>query len=158
MGAVFLTRGIGAAFGNILCSKLFRVVRGKPAVSVTLFLLAACLICIPLSDDVGTLHLNFFALGFLTAIVDSGCQLMTLRLHGSAAGPWLGANTVAFGVSGTVSPLIGWLTGSLVVAYCTLAAVTVCIGFYLIVLPKPDLEPALNEVRHVAHIFVWQMM
>ena len=122
------------------------MVRGKPAVSVTLFLLAACLICIPLSDDVGTLHLNFFALGFLTAIVDSGCQLMTLRLHGSAAGPWLGANTVAFGVSGTVSPLIGWLTGSVVVAYCTLAAVTVFIGFYLIVLPKPDLEPALNEV------------
>lgn len=68
------------------------------------------------------------------------------RLHGSAAGPWLGANTVAFGVSGTVSPLIGWITGSLVVEYAVLASAPFVIGFVLIVLPRPDFQPEPQEV------------
>lgn len=116
-------------------------------VAMALVLLAATLLCVPSSGHVGTLHVNFLALGFLTAIIDSGCQLMTLRLHGSAAGPWLGANTVSFGVSGTAAPLIGWLTGSLMVQYCVLAAVTFCIAFFLVVLPRPDVQPPLHEVR-----------
>lgn len=146
IGAVFLTRGVGASIGNLISAKLYTWVRGKIAVSVTLFLLAVSLIWMPLARDVGTLHLNFLAIGFLTAIVDTGCQLMTRRLYGSAAGPWLGANTVAFGLCGAISPLIGWLTGSLVVEYSILAAVTFIIGFVLVVLPRPDSQPSLREV------------
>ncbi len=143
---MFLTRGIGAGLGNIASPKLYRLARGKITVSVTLFLLAANLLVVPLADNAGALHLTFLALGFLTAIVDAGCQLMTRRLHGSAAGPWLGANTVSFGLGGAFSPLIGWLTGSLVVEYAILATVTFLIGCFLVVLPSPDVEPAPHEV------------
>ncbi|CAN0166954.1 unnamed protein product [Ectocarpus sp. 4 AP-2014] len=110
-----------------------------------LFLLAGNLLLVPLANTVGSLHLSFFSLGFLTAIVDAGCQLMTRRLHGSAAGPWLGANTVSFGLSGAFSPLIGLLTGSLVVEYAILASVAFLIGCFLVVLPSPDVEPAPHE-------------
>lgn len=146
IGAVFLTRGIGEGLGNVVSSKVYKYVRGKFVVSATLFLLAGALLTMPLTGDVGTLHLNFLALGFLTAIIDAGCQLMTRRLHGSAAGPWLGANTVSFGLSGAISPLIGWLTGSLVVEYSILASVAVIIGFVLVVLPRPGVQPAPHEV------------
>ena len=114
---------------------------------MSLFLLAGDLLAVPLSGDVRTLHLNFLALGFLAAIIDSGCLLMTRRLHGSAAGPWLGANTVSFGVSGALSPLIGWLTGSLMVQYSVLAAVAFIIGFILVVLPGPGRQLPPGEVR-----------
>lgn len=145
IGAVFLTRGIGAGLGNIVSPKLYRLARGKITVSVTLFLLAGNLLLVPLADNSGALHVMFLALGFLTAIVDAGCQLMTRRLHGSAAGPWLGANTVSFGLGGAFSPLIGWLTGSLVVEYAILATVTFLIGCFLVVLPSPDVEPPPHE-------------
>lgn len=146
IGAVFLTRGVGAGLGNIVSSKLYMWARGKIAISVALFLLAANLLLVPLADEVGPLHLNFLSLGFLTAIIDAGCQLMTRRLHGSAAGPWLGANTVSFGLGGAFSPLVGWLTGSLVVEYAVLASVAFLIGCFLVVLPSPDVEPAPHEV------------
>ena len=155
IGAVFLTRGIGAGLGNLVAPKLYLWARGKHVVSVALFLLAAFLLAVPLSDDVRTLHLNFLILGFLAAIIDAGCLLMTRRLHGSAAGPWLGANTVAFGVSGALSPLIGWLTGSLMVQYSVLAAVGFIIGFILVVLPRPGVQPPPSEVRVI--VFRWRL-
>lgn len=116
-------------------------------ISVALFLLAGNLLLVPLARDAGALHLNFLSLGFLAAIIDAGCQLMTRRLHGSAAGPWLGASTVSFGLGGAFAPLIGWLTGSLVVEYAVLATVAFLIGCFLVVLPSPDVEPAPREVR-----------
>ncbi|CAM9594628.1 unnamed protein product [Pylaiella littoralis] len=145
IGAVFLTRGVGAALGNIVSSKLYMWVRGKITIAVALFLLAANLLLVPLAYDVGRLHLNFLSLGFVTAIVDAGCQLMTRRLHGSAAGPWLGANTVSFGLGGALAPLVGLLTGSLMVEYAILASAAFLIGCFLVVLPSPDVEPAPRE-------------
>lgn len=126
--------------------KLYTWARGKITIAVALFLLAANLLLVPLVGNAGTLHLMFLTIGFVTAIVDAGCQLMTRRLHGSAAGPWLGANTVSFGLGGAFAPLIGWLTGRLMVEYAILATVAFLIGCFLVVLPRPDVEPAPHEV------------
>lgn len=149
VGSVFLTRGVGAGLGNIVASKLYVWARGKITISVALFVLSANLLLVPLGDNVGRLHLNFLSLGFVSAITDAGCQLMTRRLHGSAAGPWLGANTVSFGLGGAFAPLIGWLTGSLQVEYAVLASVAFLIACFLVVLPSPDVEPAPHEVSYV---------
>lgn len=135
--------------GLALSSKLYGWIGGKIAVSVTLFLLAGALLSMPLNRSVLELHATFFAIGLLTSVINCGCQIMTCRLHGSAAGPWLGANTVAFGLSGAISPLIGFLTGSLIVQYSVLAAVTVVIAFFLVVLPRPERPAGLIEVRSV---------
>lgn len=132
--------------GAILSSKLYIWINGKIIASIALFLLAGALLCIPLNRTVGSLHANFFAVGLLTSVINSGCQIMTRRLHGAAAGPWLGANTIAFGVSGAISPLIGWLTGAPIVEYSVLSAVTFCIAFVLVVMPKPDTSVGLLEV------------
>lgn len=147
LGSVFIARGFGAGIGAILSSKLYVwLTNGKIITSVALFLLAGCLLCIPLNDTVGSLHANFFAIGLLTSVINSGCQIMTRRLHGAEAGPWLGANTISFGISGAISPLIGWLTGAAIVEYSVLAAVAFFIGCFLVVMPKPELPVALLEV------------
>lgn len=71
---------------------------------------------------------------------------MTRKLHGSHAGPWLGANTVAFGISGALVPLIGYLTGSLFVQYTILSSFSCIVGAFLIVLPAPEKYEGLLEV------------
>lgn len=141
--AVFISRGLGAGLGALLSSKLYLVITGKVLVSISLFLLAGCVLSMALISRVTMLIVNFGAVGFLTAVIAAGSQIMTHRLHGSAAGPWLGANTIAFGVSGAFSPLIGFLTGSLVVEYSILASMAVCIAFFLVVMPEPHKQVGL---------------
>ena len=60
-----------------------------------------------------------------TATLDTGCQIMTRKVHGVHAGPWLGANTVCFAIAGALVPLIEIVTGELFAQYATLATISV---------------------------------
>lgn len=115
--------------------------------SIVLLFLTAVLLYMPFLSSVVNLHISFFMLGLSTAIIDTGCQIMTRKLHGSAAGPWLGANTVAFGISGALVPLIGYITGSLDIQYFILASVSCIVGVFMIVLPAPEKYEGLLEVN-----------
>lgn len=143
---MFIARGIGAVLGAVVSSKLYLWVRGNTVMSLVLLFLTSVLIYMPFITWTTTLHLAFFVLGLCTAITDTGCQIMTRKLHGAKAGPWLGANTVAFGVSGAIVPLIGYTTGSLFVQYVILAAVSVIVAAFLIILPAPEKYEGLLEV------------
>lgn len=114
--------------------------------SFVLLFLTTVLMYMYFITSVVILHGAFFALGLCTAITDTGCQIMTRKLHGAKAGPWLGANTVAFGVSGALVPLIGYLTGSLFIQYVILATVSCMVAAFLIVLPAPEKYEGLLEV------------
>lgn len=63
---------------------------------------------------------------------------MTRKLHGKEAGPWLGANTVAFGISGAIVPVIEIYTGNIKVQYFSLAACVFLIAMLLAVGPNPE--------------------
>lgn len=116
--------------------------------SLVLLILTGVLMYMPFISSVISLHVAFFGLGLCTAITDTGCQIMTRKLHGAKAGPWLGANTVVFGISGALVPLIGYLTGSIFVQYVILAAVSCLVASFLIILPAPEKYDGLLEVSH----------
>ncbi|CAM9449177.1 unnamed protein product [Ectocarpus sp. 6 AP-2014] len=147
VGSVFIARGVGAVLGAVVSSKLYLWMRGNNVMSIVLLLLTAVLIYMPFITSVYTLHFAFFVLGLCTAITDTGCQIMTRKLHGAKAGPWLGANTVVFGISGALVPLIGYLTGSLFVQYIILSAVSCATAVFLIILPAPEKYEGLLEER-----------
>lgn len=136
--------------GAIVSSKLYKWIRGNTVMSLVLLLLTAVLMYMPFISSVMILHVAFFALGLCTAITDTGCQIMTRKLHGAKAGPWLGANTVVFGISGALVPLIGYLTGSIFVQYVILAAVSCLVASFLIILPAPEKYEGLLEVSRKA--------
>jgi hypothetical protein len=48
------------------------------------------LIYLPFVRSNVVLHTMFLFLGLGTAITDTGVQIMTRKLHGKFAGPWLG--------------------------------------------------------------------
>ena len=122
VGTVFIARGIGAITGALGSARLYAPPRrGNAVMVVVLLLLSIVLLYMPFVRDVWVLHATWFLLGACTATLDTGCQIMTRKVHGVHAGPWLGANTVCFAIAGALVPLIEIVTGELFAQYATLA-------------------------------------
>ena len=122
VGTVFIARGIGAITGALGSARLYAPPRrGNAVMVVVLLLLSVVLLYMPFVRDVWVLHATWFLLGACTATLDTGCQIMTRKVHGVHAGPWLGANTVCFAIAGALVPLIEIVTGELFAQYATLA-------------------------------------
>jgi len=138
-GTVFLARGVGAVTGTVASARLFRVGRrGNSILAAILLALMVVLACLPAIDALWTMHAAWFALGLCTSTLDTGCQIMTRRVHGTLAGPWLGANTVAFAVSGALVPLLQVATGDLFWQYGVLAGVALLNAVAFLFLPHPE--------------------
>lgn len=138
IGTVFIARGAGAVFGAFASSKLYMWFRGNRVLTCSLLLLSIILAALPFNTSVILLHFYFFFLGIGTAVTDTGCQIMTRKLHGKAAGPWLGANTVSFGIAGALVPLIETLTDKLSVQYLIVAGLVFIITLLICFGPDPE--------------------
>lgn len=106
IGNVFISRGMGSIAGAIVSSKLYVWCPGNLVMAVSLTLIAVILFILPHNTSIFGLHIFFLFLGFQTSVIDTGCQILTRLLHGKSAGPWLGANTVVFGLAASVVPII----------------------------------------------------
>jgi predicted MFS family arabinose efflux permease len=138
IATVFIARGIGAILGAIASAKLYMWYQGNFVMSFSLGSIALLLLCLPFNTSVIGLHILFFFLGICTAVTDTGCQIMTRKIHGKLAGPWLGGNTVAFGISGSIVPLIEIFTSSLAVEYSILSVIVVGVTGMLVFGPNPE--------------------
>lgn len=144
-GSVFIARGIGAIAGSALSAKIYAQFPGNETIAASLFVVVVMLIAMPSCTSLMLLHIYFFFCGLGTALTDTGCQIMTRKVQGKRAGPWLGANTIAFGLSGALVPLIEIATSDLYVQYLILAAIslTSVISLWL----GPDMEGYENYLR-----------
>lgn len=139
IGTVFLARGAGAILGATASAKLYAPpTRGNMVMEYTMVGLTAMLMYIPFITNVVVLHAIFAGLGFCTAVTDTGCQIMTRKVQGVQAGPWLGANTVVFGIAGAMVPLVDIITTDLLTMYSVLSTVTVITLVTLLSLPHPE--------------------
>ena len=138
IGTVFITRGFGAIVGAVSSAKLYKWFAGNHVILVGLLSISILLIVLPFVASVVTLHIFFMLLGLMTAITDTGCQIMTRKLHGKLAGPWLGANTVSFGISGAFVPIIGIFTQSVSIQYFSMSAIVVLVAVAVGLGPNPD--------------------
>lgn len=146
LGTVFIARGVGAIFGAISSAKLYLWYPGNNVLSISLTSIAILLFILPFNTSIFGIHILFLLLGLATAITDTGCQIMTRKIHGKVAGPWLGANTVAFGISGALVPLLEIITPSLYVQYSILTMIVVCVSFNMLFAPNPEKNGRLKVV------------
>lgn len=141
VGSVFIARGGGAILGAMVSARLYAPPRrGNNIMMVTMAVLTCLLMYLPFLTSVVILHVVFFGMGFCTAVTDTGCQIMTRKVHGIQAGPWLGANTVVFGVAGALVPLVDIITTDLFTMYAVLSTITVFTLVTLMALPHPERE------------------
>ncbi|KAJ1455625.1 hypothetical protein M885DRAFT_602918 [Pelagophyceae sp. CCMP2097] len=146
VGTVFIARGVGAISGALSSARLFRAAdacRGWARCPFDHRLFdVGVLLYMPFVKEIWVLHLTWFALGLCTATLDTGCQIMTRKVHGVHAGPWcgaaLGANTVVFAIAGALVPLIEIITGKLFAQYVTLATIAVLNAAALYAAPHPE--------------------
>ena len=138
IGTVFLARGAGAVLGAIFSAKLYVWFAGNYVMAFSLSGIVIILLFMPYNASLVMLHVYFFLLGLGTAVTDTGCQIMTRKLHGKGAGPWLGANTVCFGISGAFVPLIEIITENLLLQYDAMAAVVCVVVLIILFGPNPE--------------------
>jgi hypothetical protein len=138
VGTVFVTRGCGAIFGAVFSAKLYQWFPGNYVMFVGLLCISVLLVMLPFNKSNVVLHVLFLFLGVGTAITDTGCQIMTRKLHGKSAGPWLGANTVAVGISGAFVPLIEIFTKSIFVQYFALTLIVFSVSLLIGLGPNPE--------------------
>ena len=148
VGTVFITRGFGAILGAICSAKLYQWFPGNYVMFAGLLCISVLLTALPFNKSDVMLHILFLFLGLGTAVTDTGCQIMTRKLHGKTAGPWLGANTVSFGISGAFVPLIEIFTQSLFVLYFTLTIIVFSVALLIGLGPNPEQHGRIQGMTH----------
>ena len=138
IGTVFITRGFGAILGAIVSAKLYKWFPGNYVILFGLISICLLLVALPFVSSDIVLHIFFMFLGLMTAITDTGCQIMTRKLHGKQAGPWLGANTVSFGISGAFVPIIEIFTASLFIQYFSMSGIVLLVALIIGLGPNPE--------------------
>ena len=138
LGTVFLARGIGAVSGAISSARLYKWFSGNYVMCWGLVLISAVMIALIYNTSVVALHIYFGLLGIATAVVDTGVQIMTRKLHGKDAGPWLGANTVSFGCAGALVPLIEVIIGKTGAEFYVLAVWVALVAIGLALVPTVE--------------------
>ena len=118
---------VGVVIGAISSASLYKPPRrGNEVLVAVMLALAGVLLSVPFVRSVWLLHVTWFGLGLCTATLDTGCQIMTRKVHGLFAGPWLALNTMMFAAAGIVTPLVALATHNnvfaqyLVVASCSI--------------------------------------
>mmetsp|Transcript_24792 Transcript_24792/g.50931 ORF Transcript_24792/g.50931 Transcript_24792/m.50931 type:complete len:379 (-) Transcript_24792:159-1295(-) len=134
---VFLARGAGAMVGSFSAGKLYSWFHGNYVLVIALLWVSTVLMLLSWCTQTWYLHVLFAMLGLGTAVVDTGCQIMTRKAHGRGAGPWLGANTVSFGIAGAVVPLMEIWTNSLLVQFSILSTCGLLTAIAIILIPVP---------------------
>jgi len=110
IGSVFLMRGIGAILGAMLSAKLYVLPKGN-VMGMGFLLVVLTFLLLSYNASYYALHLHFLLVGVATGVTDTGYQIMTSTIHRKCAGPWLAANTAAFGLAGAIADPGGPVAG-----------------------------------------------
>ena len=131
-GFLYLFRGIGCILGAMISSTIYYYFKkGDSVLLVGLLVIACMLMLIPFSASSTQLYIYFFILGLCSAINDTGCTILTRKLRGRQAGPWLACNGISFGLSAALVPLVECLSNQFTIQYYLLATL-ICIVAYLV--------------------------
>ena len=138
LGTLFLARGIGSITGAIISAKFYKWFYGNTVMIGGIIVIAAVLLSLVYNKSTVLLHVLFAILGVCTALVDTGVQIQTRKLHGLKAGPWLGANTVCFGCAGAIVPLIEMFVDREGIEFFILSALTLSVGVAMFAMPPVE--------------------
>ena len=146
-GNAFLLRGIGSIIGSAASSQIFQIFEGDHVLLCGLLGITTLLLIIPSVNSAEALYLCFFLLGWCSSINDTGCNIMTRKIRGKQAGPWLGANGISFGMSAAIVPVIELISNDFATQYYILASMISLVT--LLLFYRTQQESNLNLEEHL---------
>ena len=138
---IFVFSSLGYLIGSYFGGRAYDRFSSHRLMAMTLVVMAATCVTIPLSQSLSLLLLFMFLNGFAAGILDVGCNTLLLWTHGEKAGPFLNGLHFFFGVGSLLAPLLfaRYLlqTGDIHWLYWTFAIVSVPMAAWLWFLPEP---------------------
>lgn len=120
-GNICMFRGLGSITGALTSARVYRTFQGDHVLLCGLLMICMILLLIPSCWETYQLYIFFYILGLCSSINDTGCTILTRKLRGKEAGPWLGANGISFGMSAAIVPIIESLSEDFKTQYYSLS-------------------------------------
>ena len=87
---------LSAIFGSVVCPWLHGKFESKTILMASFFIFSAVFFYVSICESIAVLLILFVICGLIIGIADTTAQIMTRKVHQHRAGPWLGANAVAY--------------------------------------------------------------
>ena len=133
IGSIFAFRAVGYLTGSSLGGFLFEVINGNYLLSCSAFVCMLGTFFIPFSKSLGVLCFCVLLQGFAMGFLDTGGNLLLLRLHAepdpSASEPYMQAMHFSFALGALAIPLVMSALNNLTVSFITIAILLLVVFF-----------------------------
>jgi FHS family Na+ dependent glucose MFS transporter 1 len=142
ISSLFLVSSFGYLLGSFAAGRVFDRVKGHPIISLSLFIVAASLVVVPLIQRLLFLQAVFFIIGIAESHLDVGINALIVWLHGDRVPPFMNGLHAFYGIGTTTAPLIVAAvisnTGSLNCIYWALSILVLPVAGLILFFPSPS--------------------
>ena len=142
ISSLFLVSSFGYLLGSFAAGRVFDRVKGHPILSLSLLIVAATLMVIPLMQRLLFLQVLFFVIGIAESHLDVGINTLIVWLYGKRVPPFMNGLHAFYGIGTTTAPLIVAAvisnTGSLNSIYWVLSILILPVALLVLFFPSPS--------------------
>jgi FHS family Na+ dependent glucose MFS transporter 1 len=138
---LFTAHSLGYLAGSFFGGRLHERVKGHPLIGSALVIMAAIMMLIPLTGLLLLLICILFIIGVAEGVLDVGCNVLVVRVHGDKVDPYMSALHFFFGFGAFIAPIIVaktmTLSGGITWAYWFLAFLMFPLSIIMFLLKSP---------------------
>eukprot|EP00744_Colponema_vietnamica_P003993 GILI01006033.1.p1 GENE.GILI01006033.1~~GILI01006033.1.p1 ORF type:complete len:628 (+),score=120.85 GILI01006033.1:86-1969(+) len=147
---LFTFRSLGSLLGGFFWGRMFDRFPGHLLMFGSACIVATNIFLIPVLHNFPLIFLNFFSTGFFSCCIDTGANFLIFSIWKEQTPFWMQCLHSCFGVGAFLAPfLTAWIETQLhsfSKAFFLLGAVTLCTGFFPLVLPSPKVNGSTEYV------------
>jgi FHS family Na+ dependent glucose MFS transporter 1 len=146
---LFTAHSFGYLLGSLLGGRLYDRIPGRPVVVSALFIIMIMMIIVPFVPVLYLLIVVLVAVGTAGGMLDVGCNILLVWVHGSRVAPFMNGLHFCFGLGALISPLIvGRVissTGEISWAFRVLAMMLFPSVVFLSSISAPEIRTHISE-------------
>eukprot|EP00002_Diphylleia_rotans_P007666 TRINITY_DN17314_c0_g1_i1.p2 TRINITY_DN17314_c0_g1~~TRINITY_DN17314_c0_g1_i1.p2 ORF type:complete len:530 (-),score=100.60 TRINITY_DN17314_c0_g1_i1:338-1927(-) len=152
-GWLFTARSLGYLAGSAAGGPLFDMYAGNVLLAMSLLCTAIGNVLIPIARNIYLLLLGVSCQGVAMGFLDTGGNVLLMRVHEGQSGPYMQAMHLCFGLGSLVSPLfiraaMGSMDGAFDWAFYGISIFIFIVSIFLMYSPSPALPKAQNTEPH----------
>ena len=105
IGSLFLARGVGLLLGHISSPTWYKWFRGRFVLAAAFLGISFTLAQLSSSNMLG-IYIAFLILGIETSLIETGSEIMILKVYGNEAVLWQAAGSLTYAFAGIIVPIV----------------------------------------------------